>query len=303
MIGRLWRLVRFEVKKLYGRRFLLVPQGLYTKLPGPLKSIAAPPFVLIAYFVIIAAAMVSGLGEWVLDRARTIATGEGTDPFKNAWSTLAGSASKAQFIAMIMLLILSGTSMAEEAQFGTMKAILTRPYRRAETILAKALTLSLFVVSIVFVLALAGLLTGSINYDFIEIRDPRYVDNVIVKLDDMWKTTVIAFLLLIPPLLALVSFGIFLSLIIEQPGYSVGVAMGGVLVMGVLGMIYDSFAEYSFIHWSSVPLSILENRGASYTRYRFKLLPALKSIAVCFSYCAAFYGLSIWRLSVRDIGD
>lgn len=302
MIGRLWRLVIFEIKKLYGRRFLLVPQGLYTKLPGPLKSIAAPPFVLIAYIVIIAAAMFSGLGEWVLDRARTIATGEGADPFKNAWSTLAGSASKAQFIAMIMLLILSGTSMAEEAQFGTMKAILTRPYRRAETILAKALTLSLFVVSVVFVLALAGLLTGSINYDFVKITDPSY-GTVIVEASDMWKTTLFAFLLLIPPLFALVSFGIFLSLTIEQPGYSVGVAMGGVLVMGVLGMIYDSFAEYSFIHWSSVPLNILENRGASYTRFRFKLLPALKSIVVCFGYCAVFYGLSIWRLSVRDIGD
>jgi ABC-type transport system involved in multi-copper enzyme maturation permease subunit len=304
MIGRLWRLTLFEFGKLWGRRTMLVPQGLYLRLSSPLQALAAPPFVLIVFFILASAAFISGYGEWVFDQAKELATGQESDRFKNAWTTMAGSASNAQFLAMIVLLIMSGTSMAEEAQYGTMKALLTRPYRRAETVIAKAITLTLFVFAVVFVLWASGTVTGSLNYDFGPIVDPDF-DYSDTSAMDMWRSTGLAFLLLLPPLFAMVAYGMFLSITIEQPGYAVGVAIGGVLVIAAIGFVYESLAEYSFVHWCSQPLQALQDTGAAFSGEgrALKAGPALKNGVVCTVTGIIFHGLTIWRLAVRDIGD
>jgi ABC-type transport system involved in multi-copper enzyme maturation permease subunit len=305
MIGRLWRLTRFEFKKLWGRRTMLVPQGLYTRLPKSIQAWAAPPFILIVFFVLASATFVSGYGEWVFDQAKKLTTGQESDPFKNAWSTMARSASNAKFLAIIVLLIMSGTSLAEEAQYGTMKALLVRPYRRWETIIAKALTLSLFVMAIVGVLGLAGIVTGSMNYPFSHVVDPNYKDYVNTTASNMWIHTGVAFLMLIPPLFAMVAYGMFLSITIEQPGYAVGVAIGGILVIAAIGFVYEDAAQYSLVHWSFVPLQALQDIGASFSGADadLSLVSLGKSTAVCGVTGVVFHGLTIWRLAVRDIGD
>lgn len=302
MIGRTLTLLRFEISKLLGRRTLLVPEALYSRRGRLAQGFLAPPFVVLVFFVVAFTTLLSGYGSYILERAVALTSGSGPDVFRNAWTTLANASGKGLLLALVFLLVLAGTAMAEEAQLGTLKAILLRPFRRAELVISKTLALFIFILALVLVLAAAGALTGSLFYDYGDVVDPEY-QTVQRSSAEMLGNSLKAFALIIPPMFALLTFALFISTVIEQPGYSVGVAMGGALMMSVAGSLSKTIAPFIFVTHLTAPLDILKDQSLDFAGSTFQ--PAEMALAVAVSLVSglAFAGLAMWRLAARDIAD
>lgn len=299
---RLLRLTRFELSKLWGRRTVLVPDAFYNRQSPALKTLLAPPFILIVLLVLALTPVVSAYGQSILETAQEL-TGKNKDRFKNAWSTLANSSSRGLLLSYVFFIVIAGTSMAEEAQYGTLKSVLIRPYKRSEFILAKALSLSLFVLLVVLILALSGFVAGTVIGQYGDITDPDYQSYVVSSAAEMSKASVQAYLLLIPPLFATIAYALFMSTIIEQPGYAVGVAIGASLILFALGSIDQRLGSLIFVNQLTMPLGRLEDLGLGYSGSELKGREMAFNVGSSVLSSLVFYGLSIWLLSSRDIGD
>jgi ABC-type transport system involved in multi-copper enzyme maturation permease subunit len=313
MIARVATLVRFELEKLWGRRVVLVPVKHLSGRGAAARALLAPPLLGIVCLGLAAVALLSGYGDFLLDRAREIA-GQASDeaPFKNAWSAAAGAARVASRLGLIALVMLASMSLSEEAQYGTLKSILTRPYKRRELVLAKAIALSLLVLALVSLLAAAGFSTGAALYDFGDVCDHDYKEYVVLTSAEMGLAAVKAFAGLLPPMLALIGFSLLISSLIEQPGYAVGVAMGGLLSLQLLGSLSAGIAPFLFTSYlgflvdstlDAAPLGILYDMAMGYSTVSFKVETMARSALVCGVTGLGCLWLATWRLSRRDIGD
>lgn len=304
MIARVLHLVGFELRKLWGRRFLMVPQSFYTRRGKLARSVLAPPFIFIVLLVLIGTTFSSELAAKVFESVQRLqGSGDEGARFKTAWSVMASSAIYGEYLGLVFLLVLAGMSVSEETQLGTLKAVLFRPYRRFEFIASKAVALSIFVVLVVVVLWAAGFTTAAYFYDFSDIVDPDYEDYVKVESSEMVAASIKGFLLLIPPLLALVAFAVLVSTVVDQTGFSVGAAIGGAIVLYLLADLSRPLKAYLFIGYVKSSLETLKDMGLSYDVARFKVKGMILSTVVCLGSAGLFYGVAAWRLSARDVGD
>jgi len=261
VIGRVLALVRFELAKLLSRRFTWIGIVL----------------------VLAAAGLAPFLGS-VAAKAEALSRGRSghADEFQNAWTALASGLYYGVSVLTFVLLILAGSSVAEEAQQGTLKTLFLRPVRRVEVLLAKKLALSVFACALVFLMTGVAAAVGARSGAALVAKRQARVDEAKIALTQapdedarndarteladaereverrgtdwypdvspektarvMLEYSVVAVFLTLPGLFALVGLGLLVSAAIDHPGHGTGVTFGIWFLLSALSSIFDKAA-------------------------------------------------------------
>jgi ABC-type transport system involved in multi-copper enzyme maturation permease subunit len=186
--------------------------------------------------------------------------GQGSDgqTFKN-YSLWAGATSFSLRVGIMLLVALGAMSMASEATARTLNTMLTRPVRRFEFALAKALTLLFATVCVIASAAATGYIIGGtiedkprakiqaaidqaiedgrpVEYTLPErswwemsyghIRDRKYPAVVIAPKQEVMSSIVLGFVLLAIPVLAATSVSFLVGTLLDSVGLAIGVSIG-----------------------------------------------------------------------------
>lgn len=282
MIARLARLFLFEWRKLLARRLPLV-----------------------AFVAVLLVALLAPQVGRVVNTASALMQGKGAaaDPYANGWTALSGAVGTSRLFLMIVVLLLAGSSLAEETAHGTLQALFVRPVRRLEVVTAKWLALwSYAVVLLVSVVALASL-SAELSQGLYDVVDPVYPSHTYQHFRTMWIYVFKATALTILPLAALTSMGLFVSAVIEHPGYATGVAIGGLFFLSTASGLSKVGTELFFVSYLSFPFEVVKDLGAAYTNTESKFGSAfvLKAVLVPLVWTAAFYVATVAAVQRRDI--
>lgn len=285
MIARIFRLARFEWRKLTARRL-------------PLLALV---------IVVLIALLAPGVGRAV-DTASSLMSGRvggGDDAgFKNGWVAMAGAVSTARLFIVIVVLVLAGSAVAEESAQGTLKTLFVRPIRRVELLLAKALATWGWGALLLVVAVLAAALGGELSQGLYDVADPTFG---ITKhtFGTMLRYTLLATAVTLAPLAALTGLGLLASVLSDHPGHATGGAIGAVFFLsGVAGLLPGDAHQALFVTYSAMPFEVVDALANQFSGERDKLsLPGvLQAVAVCLAWAGATFGVAAALLNRRDIG-
>ncbi|MCA8923902.1 MAG: ABC transporter permease [Planctomycetes bacterium] len=280
MIGRLWTLYRVELSKLLARRLLWVGAVLVIllALAGPSLSGAAAA-------------------------ARAAAEGSaGGDEFQNGWTVLAGSVTRASFLIWLLAVVLSASSVAEEASWGTLRVICARPVRRAEWIAAKVLALWSLTAAILLAAVFAATASAELAFGLYDVVDPLFPDRVTHSFGDMRWFVLAATGASLVPLLALIGVGTFCSTLVDHPGHATGAAVGALVLLSAAGGLSPGFGEYSFVDQLFVPFRLVNDLANQYTGKLREFNEDLPRVVwVSGLWAIAGTQLAALRLTLRDV--
>jgi ABC-2 type transport system permease protein len=282
VIGRVARLTRFELRKLAAR-----------KLP------------LLAIVVVLLIALVAPTAGRAVDTASALMKGKvaADDPFANGWTALAGAVSTARLFIVIVLLILSGSAVAEEASQHTLKALLVRPVRKVELLLAKALATWGWATGLLLLSVLAGALGAEWAKGLYDVTDPMFGFTK-HTFGTMLGYVALATAVTAAPLLALTGLGLVCSCLSDHPGYATGSAIGALFLLSGIAGVSDAARDLIFVSYSAMPFETVHAIASQFSGERDKLAleSVLRAIAVSVAWAAALFGLAAALLERRDIG-
>jgi ABC-2 type transport system permease protein len=295
VIARVLRLVVFEWKKLLARIARVLRLVVFEW-----RKLFARRFTWIALAIIILAAAVSPLVGQVLTRAEQLQReGAGADSnVPSGWTALAAGVKFGTNVATFVLLILAGSSIAEESQQGTLKTVLLRPVFRIEVLLAKEIALSLFAVVLVVVMGVAAGL-ASARYEWGSLVSQGGKDA-----PTLLRYTIGAFALSVPPLFAVVGFGLLFSCAIDHAGYGTGAAIGGYGVLSTIAGLSTNLWRKIFVSYVGLHFDQLKDMGEG-TSAASKVFRELAPEAVIVSLVSAavFFAGAAVLLRMRDVSD
>ncbi len=276
MIGRVLRLVAFEWRKLFARRFTWIALAI----------------------VALAAALSPAAGQ-ILQTAEQLTKQRAGDVEQlSGWAAFAGGMLFGTRVATFVLLILAGSAIGEEAQQGTLKTLLLRPVRRIEVLLAKMAALSLFAVFLVCVMGAAAGGAAS-RYEFGSLESMGGKDAPTLA-----RYTAGALGLVLPSLLAVVGFGLLFSCAIDHPGQGTGAAIGGYFVLSAVAGLFNKVEPFVFARYVGLHFEHLADMGggvsAAAKHYREQI--AL-GISVPLLSAAVFLLGAALLLRYRDVAD
>jgi ABC-2 type transport system permease protein len=284
-VTRFAALVAFEVRKLAARR-----------LP------------LIAFALIVLVALAAPWVGHVVDTASSLAQGKGRpeDRFGNGWSALTSGVGTARLFLVIATLVLSGSTLAEEWSQGTIKALLVRPVRRIELLLAKTLVMWGFACSALVVAVVAAGIGGELTQGLYDVTDPFFPERPAKYLFGlMLDYTLLATLMTMPALLAMTTMGLLFSTVFDHPGHATGAAVGALFVLtSAAGLMSDESRAFVFVTHLSGPFDTLDGLAQQFSGVIQAFSPAALagSAAVSLAWAAALFLASAVLLERRDIG-
>jgi hypothetical protein len=240
VIGRVWRIFRAEALKLRAR-----PLGWS---PLVLAAIGAWAAVGWQYLSVRAAALEGQTAFKVLPTAWWAM------PSALKWGTLAGG---------LLLVIVAGMLLAEERELGTAKVVFSKPLRRAEVAIAKGLVLLLAAIAVVAIAFVVGLTFSGAIWGFGPVVDAAYPDFVyhtasaeVCTIDKvgwcMQRQSLLAAVLLVPPLFGVLMVTLLVSSLTRQTGVAVGLAFSVLLFGEATAWLMDDLAPWivnSYIHF------------------------------------------------------
>jgi ABC-type transport system involved in multi-copper enzyme maturation permease subunit len=284
MIARLWLLFRFEWRKLLGRRLPLV-----------------------VFFGVIVLALLAPKVGHVVDTASALAQGKVArqDPYAQGWSALCGSVKTTRLFLTLAVLVLAGSSVAEERSQGTLRALVLRPVRRAEIVGAKLLALWSYGAALLVAAVAAAAIGAELTQGLYDVVDPYYPDRLIHSFGDMWGYTYLAVGLSLPPLLALASMGILISSLFDHPGYATGVSVAALFFLSAAAGLSGFAREALFVGYLAAPFETVGDLAAQFTNVRKNLAPAavLQAVVVPLAWALGCFVLTALVLSRRDVTD
>jgi ABC-2 type transport system permease protein len=133
----------------------------------------------------------------------------------------------AYFGPAIIAALVGGDIVANEDGGGTLKTILVRSVRRGEILAAKALALFTYVVVALLVFAITGIVAGTIAWGFHPLAN---ISGTQISAAHALGLTFAAIAVYAVPVIAIASFGLFLSVVTRQS------------VVGVVGTIFYALA-------------------------------------------------------------
>jgi ABC-2 type transport system permease protein len=282
VIRRVLRLTRFELRKL-----------------------AARPLPVLAVVLVVLVALLAPWAGHAVDSAAALMKGQVAreDAYQNGWTALAGGVAAARLFIVIVLLILSGSAVAEEAAQGTLKTLLVRPVRRTELLVAKALATWGWAVLLLVVAVLAAALAGELTKGLYDVQDP---DFGVVKhtFGVMLDYTLLATALTAAPLLALTGLGLLATCLSDHPGHATGGAIGALFLLSAVAGVSDLAHDLVFVSYSAMPFQVLEDLAGQFSGERAKLAPdqVVKALTVCLAWAGVTLGAAATLLRRRDIG-
>lgn len=279
---RLGRLYAFEWRKLLSRR-----------LP-------------IAAFVgVVLIALVSPKLGQIVDTASSLArTGKvgGADAFENGWTALAGAVKSTRMFLMIVVLVLAGSSVAEETTHGTLQSLLVRPYRRIEVLLMKALTIWSYAALLLLLAIAMAALSAEGGRGLYDVVTPEH-GKLVHAFGDMWVFVYTATGLTLVSLMALTVLGLLASVVFDHPGYATGVAIGSLFLLTAVSNLSDS-GDLLFVSYLATPFEVVDSLARQFVNFRQHLEgPAvLRGLTVSGLWSVGLFGVGAFLLTRRDVG-
>ena len=282
MIGRLLLLIRFEWRKLRSRRL-----PLFAGLGVLLLALLAPH------------------AAQVLETANALAQNKTpeVDRWANGWTSLCSAVSSARFFLTLALVVLAGSSVAEETSSGTLRALCLRPLRRTEVLLAKLLALWSYSALLLLAAVLAAALGAEFDRGLYDVVDPDFPDRLVRAFGDMWGLVYLAFGLTLAPLLALSALGLLVSVLVEHPGHATGLAVAALFVLSALSGLSDELRPWIFVDDLQAPFTLVNDVASQFTGTRARLQPEAlaRGVWVPLLWAGGCFGLAAGVLERRDV--
>jgi len=163
-------------------------------------------------------------------------------------------------LAAIFILIFSALSIATETTSGTIRMVLTRPIRRSELFLAKALTLIIIAIIIILLIEILSFAISYLAYGLSHVTDATYPDTPFPQGAKvlMIRYTLYSFIMVAFPLIAIIFFGLFISSFVENVGIAIALAILIYLSFDyiIIGL-FDKVAPYLFSYYHAFYLDRL----------------------------------------------
>lgn len=161
-------------------------------------------------------------------------------------------------LAIIFLLIFGSLSLSSESSSGTLRMVLIRPFQRGELLIAKALTLIIVVVIIMALVELLSLILVDSFYGLGPVVDPDYEYEPYVAQCVMSRYTLYSFILVLLPLVAIISLGLFFSTLIENTGLVVALTLLVYLTLDYFVIkLFPEIAPYLFPYYNTLYFNTL----------------------------------------------
>lgn len=246
----------------------------------------------------LAAALSPAVGQVLVHAEQLTRQGAADGEGLSGWAALAGGLRFGTYVATFVLLILAGSSIGEEAQQGTLKTLLLRPVKRIEVLLAKKIALSLFAGLLVLVMGVAAGIAAS-RYEFGSLVQQGGKDAPTLA-----RYTAGAFALAVPPLLALVSFGLLFSSAIDHPGHGTGAAIGGYFVLAAVAGLSARLEKVLFVRYVALSFDKLYDMGGGVSAAAKEMREwAPEIVLVPLVSAVAFFVGAALLLRMRDVAD
>lgn len=239
------------------------------------------------------------------------------------WVTTAGFGLQ---VATILLVAQAAMSLSGEATARTLNTVLCRPLRRIEFVGAKILSLVFATVVLVALTCLAAFVVGGTIEPraapdrmmllseeapkpkphiplttYGPIVDPRYPDKEIAPMGEVVGSILFGFLLLVVPVLAAVSVGFLLGTLMDSAAMAIGVAIGLFLALETskfIPMFYEFLGSYAYNYPISQIFTLMRDAGNGGEP---NWDAALAGVRVAALYVAGFFSVSIAIFCRRDV--
>jgi len=144
--------------------------------------------------------------------------------------------------------VVSGDTIAGEANLGTLRYLLARPCGRTRLLVVKGVTVLLFCVVASLTVAIAGLVTGAILFP---IGSLTTLSGTTLSLADGMVRILAASVLVGGSLVGLAAIGMFLSTVTDAPVGAMAATAGVAVLSGVLEAIPQLHALHPWLltHW------------------------------------------------------
>ncbi len=197
-------------------------------------------------------------------------------------------------IGLIFIAIFSAMLIAEETGFRTVRTILSTPISRWEFYMTKVLT-GLLYAGVMSIISLAiSLCLGLLNYKFGDVTDSM---GLIYGQKEVLGNFLLAFFLSWIPLMAVVTYGVFISTIVRKSGQAVAVTIGTIYVIDltkhIIGIDSYIFTRYIGYSWR------VFNQVAQGVDYQWS--PEIwKMVTMSLIYCFVTFAAGLIIFAKRD---
>ncbi len=209
--------------------------------------------------------------------------------------------SECEIIIFVFIIMISGSIVSEEFNKGTIKGLLTLPYKRRSILLAKFISCLLMIPFIGLFLWVAEFIIGGLFYGFSALNIPFI--SYSVSLNKMFTVNVIVYYLLtlickMPMLIILATFSFMISTVILNTAFSITITFLFYIGSGIINSLVASL-KFNFLKYFVTPnwdLSYYLFNGSS--PYNNSLLVA---IIISGIYFIIFLSISLWVFKKRNV--
>jgi len=227
------------------------------------------------------------------------AFGDGMD---NGFAYLTMSGTYSLFLISFLMFIISASSLSGEYSSGLLRMYLTRPVSRTAWFLNRSLFLGLVVFLLLLLDAGAGLLYGSVGFDFKDVADPL-LQGPQFAAGAMAVSTLKAYLYSFLAIFAVTSVGLMISVMFRAPVVAISVAAGLFFFMeGARHIFLEPTASYILTKYTSEQLRYLSSLARGFAEYQSSSY-FLKEIGAPLVYLLLANTLGLFIFKKRDILD
>ncbi len=209
--------------------------------------------------------------------------------------------SEYSFLILIFAIMIAGGIVSDEFSKGTIKSLLTIPYKRTEILLAKYISVLIMVIFIVFAILIMQLLIGGIFFGFSSLSIPVATYNLATNNIDVlnvFNYFFVNFVAYVPQLVLLTTLAFSCSAIINNTAFAIALTFCGMIgaeIINSLALVYNiKFLDYfvttnwnfqTFLFGGSSPFE----------------LSLSHSIIVCLIYLVIMIAVSFIWFNKKDI--
>lgn len=198
------------------------------------------------------------------------------------------------FLLPLTVAIVSGDSIAGEAQAGTLRYLLLTPVPRTRLLLVKAVAALAYAGAAVLAIAVTGLIVGGMFFGFGDVT--LLSGDQVSAVDGMLRTFGIVVYVVLS-LTGLVSVGLFFSTLTEVPV----AAMAATVVVPVVSTVLGALPQLSSIHGALLTFHWMDFGELMRLQVNYGLLT--QGVAVQLAWVAIFGSLAWARFTTADVSS
>ncbi len=204
-------------------------------------------------------------------------------------------------LILIFVIMIAGSSVSEEFSKGTIKSLLTIPYKRSKILLAKYLSVLMMIPFIVGFILLCELVIGALFFNFQTLSIPVIGYNFSlgqVEVLSLAKYFILKFLTILPMLILITTLAFSLSTLLLSTAFAITLSLCGFFGSSLINSLIETF-KIKFLYYFVTP-----NWDLSYTLFggtSIYGIPLGKSIIICLVYLIIMIIISFKVFKKRNI--